>query len=162
MADRRSPAEKELSQQRKAQVIEWRRDGMTFEEIGRRLNPDAPLTRQAAHKIYTTALQEIPAQSIGEYRAEQEERLDELRRRAYDVLWREHVTVSQGRVVVDPDTGGPIVDDAPRLRAIETVLKIEERLARLRGIDVPTRAQVEGSLQVRYVVEGVDPGEALT
>ncbi|PXY27418.1 hypothetical protein [Prauserella muralis] len=157
MGDTRSSEAKEASEARKDAVLRMRRDGMDFEAIGAALDP--PVSKQRAHQIYAEALRQIPAQSVAEYRAEQEQRLDELRRQALAVLGRDHLAVSQGRVVRLSDDGPPVLDDMPKLRAVETILKIEERLARLRGIDVPTKAQVEGNVQVKYLVEGINPKE---
>lgn len=159
MGDTRKPSAKEAAEQRKVDVIRWRREGVPFEEIGRRLNPEKPLTRQRAHTIYKEALKQIPALEVAEHRAEQLERLDALLVEANKVLARKHITVSHGQVV--RLNGEPIEDDAPTLAAIVTVLKIEERRAKLLGLDAPVKAELGGNVQVRYEVVGVDL-EALT
>ena len=64
-----------------------------------------------------------------------------MAREAWDVLQRNHVVVSQGRVV-ELD-GVPIPDDAPVLAAIDRLLKIQERRAKLLGLDAPTQSRVE-------------------
>ncbi|WP_084965269.1 sigma factor-like helix-turn-helix DNA-binding protein [Thermoactinospora rubra] len=127
-----------------------RRQGQTFEEIGEQLG----VTRQRAHQIYWQTLREIPAQQVAEYRAEQAERLDELLRKAHEVLQRRHITVSNGQVVrLD---GQPVEDDGPTLMAIKTILAIEERRAKLFGLDTPVKQQVEVDGGVRYEIVGVD------
>ncbi|PKV95908.1 Homeodomain-like domain-containing protein [Amycolatopsis echigonensis] len=83
-----------------------------------------------------------------EYRKVQLERLGEMRQAALLVLERFHYTVSQGRVMNDLD-GLPIEDDAPQLAAIDRLLRIEERIARLLGLDAPTRAEVEARVDSR-------------
>lgn len=67
--------------------------------------------------------------------------LDEMAREVWAVLQRNHVVVSQGRVV-ELD-GVPIPDDAPVLAATDRLLKIQERRARLLGLDMPTLSKVE-------------------
>jgi hypothetical protein len=65
-----------------------------------------------------------------------------MAREVWQVLQRTHVVVSQGRVVKD-DNGVPIPDDAPVLAATDRLLKIQERRAKLLGLDMPTRSKVE-------------------
>lgn len=145
-----NPARRDESQQRRAEVMRLKRQGHSFEAIGERLG----ITKQRAHQIYKAALDEIPAQEVHEYRAEQAERLDEMLRRAYEVLERKHITVSNGKVIYLDDA--PMEDDGPTLMAIKTVLAIEERRARLFGLDAPVKQQIGGEVQVTYSFEGVD------
>ncbi|MFI6484313.1 hypothetical protein ACIBH1_40780 [Nonomuraea sp. NPDC050663] len=164
-----SPAKKEEAAHQSAEVMRLRRQGQTFEAIGEQLG----VTRQRAHQIYWAALKAIPAQEVTAYRAEQAERLDEMLREAYAVLGREHVTVSQGKVVrmgqpyindegeadVDEGRGEVVRDDAPKLMAIKTILQIEERRAKLMGLDTPVKQIVGGEVDVTYNFEGVDLGD---
>lgn len=145
-----SPARKEDSQWHKADVLRLRRQGQTFEQIGEQIG----VTRQRAHQIYWQALKEIPVQEVAEYRAEQAERLDEMLRRACEVLERQHITVSNGKVIYHGEE--PLEDDAPVLLAIKTILQIEERRAKLFGLDTPVKQLVGGDVQVTYNFEGVD------
>lgn len=160
----RAPSED--AQRRKADVMRMRRQGMEFAEIGEHLG----VTKQRAHQIYVQALGEIPAMEVTRHREEQAERLDEMLRRAYEVLERRHLVVSQGRIVrlgqpfidddgeaaVDDGRGEPLEDDAPTLMAIKTILQIEERRAKLLGLDIPVKQELGGNLTVTYNFEGVD------
>jgi hypothetical protein len=77
------------------------------------------------------------------------------------VLEREHVTVSHGKIVVtpDPDTGEerPLIDDAPILNAVDRLLRIQERRARLLGLDAPVKRDIsltdERAAQIEALVE---------
>lgn len=166
MPDLRTPGDKELAEDRKIQVIQWRRERVPFDEIGRRLDP--PVSKQRAHQIYAEALRQLPAMTVAEYRAEQEELLDELERRARAVADRDHVAVSQGRVVrvgepyidaetgrakIDEGRGGPVLDDMPKLAAVDRLLKIAERRAKLRGMDTPVRQEFAVDTTVKHIVE---------
>jgi cell division septal protein FtsQ len=75
-----------------------------------------------------------------ELRALELARLDRLEIAANEVLEREHVTVSNGRIVVLGES--PLPDDAPVLAAIDRLLKIQERRARLLGLDAPTKQNI--------------------
>ncbi|WP_336156657.1 helix-turn-helix domain-containing protein [Amycolatopsis sp. VC5-11] len=88
---------------------------------------------------------EVVLPLAAEYRKVQLERLGEMRQAALAVLERYHVTVSNGRVV-ELD-GVPVEDDAPQLAAIDRLLRIEERIAKLLGLDAPTRAEVEARVE---------------
>jgi hypothetical protein len=81
-----------------------------------------------------------------ELRKVQLERLGEMRQAALEVLERIHFAVSHGKVVEDPD-GGPLEDSAPRLAAIDRLLRVEERIARLMGLDAPTRSEIEARIE---------------
>jgi uncharacterized protein (DUF3084 family) len=60
---------------------------------------------------------------------------------AWEVLRREHIVIQHGQVV--RVNRRPVADDAPVLQAIDRILKISERRARLLGLDAPVRAKVE-------------------
>lgn len=81
-----------------------------------------------------------------ELRKVQLERLGEMRQAALEVLERFHYTVSHGKVICDQD-GVPLEDDAPRLAAVDRLLRVEERIAKLMGLDAPTRAEIEARVE---------------
>lgn len=69
-------------------------------------------------------------------------RLDALEETVRKVLKARHITVSNGRVIIHPDTLEPMEDDGPVLQAVDRLLKIEEsrrrngeRRAKLTGIE---------------------------
>jgi hypothetical protein len=66
--------------------------------------------------------------------------LNEMSRAVWAVLRRDHVIVSQGRVVTRD--GKPVPDDGPILAAIDRLLKIQERRARLLGLDAPLKSRI--------------------
>lgn len=135
------PGEDVTTAERRARAVELRRLGKTFLEIG----DDLGVTASRAYRIYQAALAAIPAQHLDEHRAEELQRLDYLTGKAFEVLHRHHITVSNGRVVMVEDADGastPVEDDAPVLQAIDRVLKISERRSKLLGLDAPVRAEV--------------------
>jgi hypothetical protein len=68
------------------------------------------------------------------------DRLDMMWRAAVEVLRRKHVTVSHGKVVIVD--GQPLPDDAPVLNAIDRLLSIQARRAKLLGLDAPKKIEV--------------------
>ncbi|MFD6035735.1 hypothetical protein ACFWHF_14510 [Streptomyces griseoincarnatus] len=126
---------------------------MSYRRIGEALGI-APST---AFEAVQRALKEIVQEPAEEVRRLELERLDGMYEHVLGVLERQHVTVSQGRVVrlQNPDTGQeePIPDDGPILAAVTTLLKIQERRAKYLGLDSPSRVDLSGG--VKYEVVGV-------
>lgn len=156
---------------RRTQAVEMRTKGETWESIANTLGY---ASRGAAATDVKRALEERLAEqrlAADELREIELEKLDVLERAVVAVLEREHVVVSGGRVVytgldggdvdlVDADGGpvrvAPLKDDGPTLAAVDRYLRIQERRARLLGLDSPVR--VDGTATVRYVIEGVEMG----
>jgi len=67
-------------------------------------------------------------------------RLDTLWQKAMAVLERNHVAISHGQVV--KVEGESLCDDGPTLAAIDRLLRIQERRAKLLGLDAPTKHEV--------------------
>lgn len=102
--------------ERERQVLELRRGGLTFDLIAKKLNYSHA---SGAHKAYVNACRRIVVSDVMEIRNVEMERLDI----AQSAIWN---NVLRG--------------DIP---AINTLLKIMERRARLLGLDSPTKAQIE-------------------
>ncbi|SRR6266511_1782544 len=122
--------------QRAAEAVRMRKDGRQYDEIGRRFG----VSTQRAHQIVTKALDATVQEPADELRSLELARLDQMWVEALKVLRRRHVVVSHGEIV--RDDGRPLEDDAPVLHAIDRLLKIQERRARLLGLDAPTQAKV--------------------
>lgn len=92
-----------------------------------------------------------------DYRREMDNQLDEMQHAAIEVLERRHYTISNGAPVYIGTTEDepPLEDDGPVLQAIATILKVQERRAKLWGLDAPTKVQAEVS-NVRITIEGAE------
>jgi hypothetical protein len=123
---------------RRAQALEMRAQAKPFSEIAAQLKYCSPAA--AAQDVQRALLLAI-TEPAAEVRALELLRLDELWVKAAQVLNRQHVSVSHGRIV-KADDGEPLLDDAPVLAAIDRMLKIQERRARLLGLDAPTKVEV--------------------
>jgi hypothetical protein len=66
--------------------------------------------------------------------------LDALQVEAWKVLDRKHLVVSAGKVIVVD--GEPLLDSAPTLRSVDTILRLCERRAKLMGLDAPQRHEI--------------------
>ena len=102
--------------EREAEVLKLRRGGLTFDLIAKELGFKHA---SGAHKAYVNACKRIIVSDVQEIRAVEIERLDI----AQSSIW--------GRVL------------RGEIPAIQTLIRIMERRARLLGLDAPTKAQVE-------------------
>ena len=124
---------------------------MTYSQIGDAIG----VGRATAYKYYRDALAELLKENVDkmeELRQLELARLDHLQREAETILRRNHVYVTQGgKVVVDIDKDGhpyKLTDDGPTMQAINTILRIMERRAKLLGLDSPVKVEQSGSVEV--------------
>jgi hypothetical protein len=124
---------------RDAEACRMRNLSHTYDEIATAMGfADRSAARKAVERAMLLTVQEPAA----EQRAMQLAKLDVLFREAWRVLKAEHFAVNNGRVIMDPnDPEKALIDHGPVLAAINTVLKIEERRAKLLGLDAPTRVE---------------------
>lgn len=173
MTDNNRDGTQEEAARRRAQVIDLRREGKKFREIGDVLG----VSTQRAHQLYWEALRDIKFEAVTTYRAAEVEKYDELERVVRGVLEREHVVVSHGRVVRSQDVvldeeglpeyddegepkirlGAPLVDDGPILEAVDRLLKISAARRAVLGLDTPVKQELGVDSSVKYTVVGVDP-----
>jgi len=146
-----------------AEAADLRSQGLSYREIAARMGTSVSTAHDAVNRAMAEVITEPAAEALAfELRRLDEElvRLDGLYERVIDVLEREHVTVSQGRVVT-MDDGSTVPDDDWILKAVDRLVKIDdqrrrngESRRRLLGLDQPVKAQVSGG--ITYEVVGVD------
>lgn len=123
--------------ERRAKAVRLRAAGLGYEEIARQVGlKSADLARVDVHRALA-ALRTEPAE---EMRALESERLDFLWRTVMQVLSRTHYVVSNGKVM--HLNGEPMRDDDPALRAVAALLQIQQRRAKLHGLDAPKQVEV--------------------
>jgi hypothetical protein len=184
MPDFTTPEEKERAAAMDADIIALRRQRVSFDEIGRQMvakygrtpgrgpavAEDAPFNKGYMHQRYLAALAAIPAREAAGHRAELGELLNEVIDVANQIMRKNHVAVSQGRVVregkpyinddgeaaIAEGAGSPVPDDAPKLAAAAEIRKAAVELARLYGLNIPVKQEVEHTGAVNYTITGVD------
>ena len=134
--------------ERDAEAARLRARGYSYQQIADELGWSS---KGDAHHAVKRVLADTVKEAGDEVRALELARLDGLHRAAMDVLEREHVTVSNGRVVALNET--PLPDDGPVLAAIDRLLKIQERRARLLGLDAPTKQAISISPERAAAIE---------
>lgn len=123
--------------QRDAEAAQLRVNGLTYQAIADRMDySHRDLARRAVERALAATVRE-PADELRQLELI---RLDALWVEAVKVMTTEHITVNNGRVIeID---GVPLKDDGPTLSAIDRLLKIMERRAKLVGLDSPAKVEV--------------------
>jgi DNA-binding CsgD family transcriptional regulator len=151
---------------RDAEAARLRSKGLSYRAIATELDVDVATAhaavKRALAEIITEPAEEALAFELARLDAELV-RLDDLYRKVEEVLAREHVTVSQGKVVT-MDGGETVPDDDWILKAVDRLVKIDESRRRngesrrrLLGLDQPAKTQLSGGLT--YEIVGVDPAQ---
>lgn len=122
---------------RDAEACRLRTRGLTYQQIADALDYG---NRHNARRAIKEALDRVKVEAVDELRKFQLDELNYLTVRALKVLERKHIAVTQQGVVLHK--GRPVLDDDPALKAIDRLLRIAERRAKLMGLDAPTRHEV--------------------
>ncbi len=121
-----------------ARACELRSAGQTYQQIADELGYSDP---SAAKKAVDRALASAVAEPAGRLRTLELARLDAALQVAFRVLHEEHVAASFGKLIIDPRTGKPVRDNGPNLQAIDRIVKIGERRAKLLGLDAAVKVE---------------------
>jgi hypothetical protein len=137
---------------RRARVAHLRLAGASFEEIGRQLG----ISDTRAHQLWTDALKQTVKEPVDAQRTLELQRLDALQVHLTQVLRRNHVTISGGKVVADTD-GQPYRDDGPVVAAALALVRVQESRRKLLGLDPPSRADVTARVHAEvYSLDALD------
>ncbi|MDP4501043.1 hypothetical protein [Nonomuraea turcica] len=136
---------------RDAEACRLRARGLTYQQIADQLGT----TRSNAYEAVQRAIADIVREPAEEVRQLELMRLDEMHTAALAILEARHFVVDRGEVV--EWEGAPLIDDGPKLAAIDRLLKIQARRAALLGLDAEKKVSVSGG--VKYEVVGVDPDQ---
>jgi hypothetical protein len=129
---------------RRARVLAMRIEQRPYTEIAAELGVTVGIVKMDYHRALDQLKRE-QATHATTVRDVETQRLAAAEQAAWQVLRRKHITVQHGRIVRD-DTGEPVEDDAPVLNAIDRILRISERRARLLGLDAPARIEVSDAV----------------
>lgn len=149
-----------------AEAAAHRARGLSYREIAAEMDMSVSSVHDAVKRALAEVITE-PAEEALAFELERLDaelvRLDDLYRKVEEVLGREHVTVSQGKVVT-MEGGETVPDDDWILKAVDRLVKIDESRRRngesrrrLLGLDQPAKTQVSGGLT--YEIVGVDPAQ---
>lgn len=138
------------AQERRIKVLSYRKAGATYRQIADTL----AVSLAQVHDDAQRALAELAAQQqaeAAEVRTLELARLDDLQGEATRILRATHPLVSGGKVLSGFTEEGRAIgltDDGPKLAAIDRLLKIAERRARLLGLDLQPGAILPGDVEI--------------
>jgi hypothetical protein len=134
-----------------ARCLDLRRAGLSYRDIARTVG----LSVSNVHNRVTRSLDRTRREPADGVRELELERLDAVQVALTTVLRRRHVTISGGKVVLDPD-GQPYLDDGPVVAAAQALVRVQES-RRLLGLDEPARADVTARIHAEvYSVGALD------
>lgn len=67
------------------------------------------------------------------------ERLDDIERRAQELIDAPHYVMHDGKPVLDPKTGEPLRDEEPLLKGLDIAIRVSDLRARILGLYAPHR-----------------------
>lgn len=145
------------SAERDAEALRLRSRGRTFQEISDALGYGGEGNAHNAIKRRVAALQQEHADEVY---AQQIENLGNMRRAVYEVLEKNHVVVQQGKIIMTP-LFDPLIDYKPVLEAVDRLLKIEDRFAKLHNLDqhtvkVDVTVQNETDAAIRALLDDME------
>lgn len=122
---------------RRTKLLALRRQGVRYDD--ERIMNLGYASTEAARRDLNRALEQHrdeEAAEVGIYRQQENERLDAL----LEAAWPR---ATQPSPVFDKE--GNVVDHALDMRAVDTVLRLMDRRAKLNGLDMPAKAEVTGA-----------------
>lgn len=141
---------------RRAEAMRLRIRGVRFEDIATQLGYSS---RARAAEDVLKGLADTVQEPADELRTLELERLEMLWRRAMAVMDRPHLVAQMGKVI--KYRGKPVIDDAPVLAAIDRLLRIQERRAKLLGLDAPVEVEVsDGDIDLAAELQAYLAGRA--
>jgi hypothetical protein len=171
VSDFRSTEQQMVEANRNAEIIRMLTAGVSAQRVAEHFK----LTRQRIHQIKQAHLQSIPAEAVHEHRVAMLERLEEQRSRLSPIATSQHPRVAvNGRVVreglpeiveddegnvsavINDGRGSIVLDPTINIQAEQALLKVEDRVAKLLGLDSAVKVENSGSVEIKYTVHGVD------
>lgn len=131
--------------ERDAKAARLRAEGKTYQQIADALELS---DKGHAHQCVSRALTAIVREPAEQLRAIMLERLREAYTVARDIMMATHFAHSGGKVVYDADMK-PVTDPGPRLSAVDKVINVLGREAKLLGLDAPTQVSIMTLEQVQ-------------
>lgn len=120
--------------QRDRMILDLRSQGLPLVDIAKVTGISVGRVSQ----IVTEMIASLPKADVETYRKKELFQLDVMEERMLEIIKRRDVKVSaSGKIVFGED--GALPDDAQSMAAAQNLLKIQDRRAKLLGLDAPTR-----------------------
>lgn len=83
------------------------------------------------------------------------EKLDTMENLMWAIIAHKHIVIQHGKVVIDPRTNELILDTAPTMQATDRLLRIQERRAKLLGLDAALKVDMKVSDDLDQKIEAL-------
>jgi predicted DNA-binding protein (UPF0251 family) len=124
-----------------------------YREIAQRMGCSVSTAHTRVQRVY----QDAKIEATEMMRHLERERLDTLWQHAKKIAETTYYVTAHGKVVLDPETGQPLVDPMPNLQARKEMRAIAESMRKLEGLDQPTKVEQSGAIE--YKISGADPSD---
>jgi transcriptional regulator with XRE-family HTH domain len=112
------------------------------------------ITQSRVSQIIQEVRESIPEEKRDHLITTEVDRLDRALAEAAAVLERDHYIVNSGRLVEGPD-GTLLLDDGPKLAAVDRILKVSAERRRLLGLDEPQEVRATVTQTTPEVLERI-------
>lgn len=138
----------------------WSIDGWTLDEIAAAMDCNAKSSAfysvQRGLRLANDAADATAAQARAAHRA----RLEAATAVAVEVMYKDHVHVSQGRIMKD-ENGVPLLDDGPKLAAADRIRSLSESIRKLDGLDAAAKVDANVTvspqdIELAQLIRGVE------
>lgn len=130
--------------ERNQRAAQMKRAGNTYQVIADCLG----IAISTAYAAVEAAMKEVPFEDADTLRKIELAHLEKAQEKAFEILDARHFLASlKGELMTDED-GNYVTDDTVALKAIDSLMKIQARRARLLGLDAPTQIQAVVGVQV--------------
>lgn len=134
-----------MIEERRAKVLDLHVRGMPQYVIAKQFGVSRRVISEDIAHMVARRREEVP-QLADNLIARQFEELEAIREKAWAIANQKHVHVTrEGRVAVGLD-GAPLIDHVPNLAAMNLLLKTQERVAKMFGLDMPKKIDVEAKV----------------
>jgi hypothetical protein len=131
-------------EERDQRMASLKLNGLTYQSIAN----DFGISLSAVYEGVERAMQSVPYEDADSLRKIELAHLDKAQSKALKVMDSAHyLTDIEGHLIEDAD-GDYVPDDSVALKAIDSLVKVQARRARLLGLDQPIKVENSGTVNV--------------
>jgi hypothetical protein len=138
--------------ERRAEVVRLKARGIPYPDIARRLGISEDVARQDVSRAHKMRAQEL-RDNVDELVAGEMEELEALQQLTWRIAAAQHRKVGTSGVAARDEHGNPVFDFSVNLHAVNTLVKIRERMAKLLGYDAALKIDVKAQV---VTVDAID------
>lgn len=138
--------------ERRAEVVRLKARGVPYSEIARRLGCSEEVARQDVSRAHKMRAQEL-RDNVDELIAGEVEELEALQQLTWRIASAQHRKIGSSGIAAKDEYGNPVLDFDVNLRAVNTLVKIRERMGKLLGYDAALKVDIKAQV---VTVDAID------